>query len=122
MYSYTYSSEAQVTSKQALDYITTYALNDQFLRSMLLDIDATRVLGHIQANQLTWHSSSDTFLSSSRRALVSLADVKINTQIQRVHAFQGTDSSAKSVALNEIREFLKFVSPNSSYIHGRILI
>ena len=111
-----------MTSKQALDYITTYALNDQFLRSMLLDIDATRVLGHIQANQLTWHSSSDALLSSSRRALVSLADVKINMQIQRVHAFQDTDSSAKSVALNEIREFLKFVPPNSLYVHGRILI
>lgn len=96
---------------QALDYITTYALNDQFLRSMLLDIDATRVLGHIQANQLTWHNSSNALLSSSRRALVSLADAKINMQIQLVHKLQDTDSSTKSVALNGIREFLKSVTP-----------
>lgn len=98
-----------MTSKQALDHITTYAVSDHYLRAVLLDMDAIRIVEHVQADHLSWQAGRDVLLNSSRRALVSLADVEVNMLLQQLHAVQQGDSSTKDRVLNEIRGFLKFV-------------
>lgn len=106
----TFRSGAASTSKEALDNLTTYAINDHYLRTLLLELDAARIVDHVQQDHLSWNNKNDALLNSSRRALVSLADSRLNILIQQL-------SVARSIGvvhnmhhiLNEIQEFLGYV-------------
>ncbi|THH07967.1 hypothetical protein EW145_g3035 [Phellinidium pouzarii] len=70
-------SEVIPTSKQALDHITDLAFRDQHVQGLLNSLGALRAIRRIEKQSFIWYSYDGSLLSSSRKALVSLADTEI---------------------------------------------
>ncbi|KAI5120939.1 hypothetical protein M0805_001644 [Coniferiporia weirii] len=91
------TSQVPLTSRQALDHITNFAVSDQHVRGLFNSMDATRIIGRIHKHSAVWFDSDGLLLNSSRKALVSLADTEIHGLARKLETLNFYDQGKDQV-------------------------
>ncbi|KAI5116346.1 hypothetical protein M0805_005821 [Coniferiporia weirii] len=97
-------SNVASTKKQALDHITELSIDDSYIRSLFKVMGAVNAIEPLQRDPALWIYYGSSLQNSSRKALVSLVDVEINTLAQKVVA--GRRSSLQPDLFQSIATFL----------------
>ncbi|KAI5118532.1 hypothetical protein M0805_009684 [Coniferiporia weirii] len=97
-------SNVASTKKQALDRITDLSIEDSYFRSLFKVVGAVDVIEPLQRDPTVWIYHGSSLQNSSRKALISLVDVEVNTLAQNTLA--GTDSSVSAKSLRSILTYL----------------
>lgn len=79
--------------EHALDRLIELAVTRQYFRELLVDMGAVDALQVLYADVSSWNGYDHILANSSRRALISLSDVTINSAAQQLY---GNDSGASS--------------------------
>ncbi|THG98446.1 hypothetical protein EW145_g7423, partial [Phellinidium pouzarii] len=72
------------TKKQALDHITDLSVDDSYIRDLLKVVGAMDTIDTLRKDPAIWINYGFSLQSSSRKALASLADVQVNTLVQKI--------------------------------------
>ncbi|KAI5118534.1 hypothetical protein M0805_009686 [Coniferiporia weirii] len=117
-------SSVASTKKQALDRITDLSFEDSYVRGLFKVLGAVDAIEPLQKDPAAWIYYGSSLQNSSRKALVSLADVEINTVLQRadtkIDAYEEekyTSEDAESLVEDTLREIFAYMyDPDRSFI------
>ncbi|THG97944.1 hypothetical protein EW145_g7508 [Phellinidium pouzarii] len=94
------------TKKQALDHITDLSVDDSYIRDLLKVVGAMDTIDTLRKDPAIWINYGFSLQSSSRKALASLADVQVNTLVQKIETALNCYAHLTPVLLDGIKFFL----------------
>ncbi|KAI5118530.1 hypothetical protein M0805_009682 [Coniferiporia weirii] len=111
------SSNVALTKKQALDHITDLSAEDAYVRGLFKVMGAVDTIEPLQRNPTIWIYYGSSLQNSSRKALISLIDVEINTLALSIEA--ETHISVRQALFRRISAYL--CDPDRSFLVFRCI-
>ncbi|KAI5118535.1 hypothetical protein M0805_009687 [Coniferiporia weirii] len=117
-------SNVASTKKQALDRITDLSVEDSYVRGLFKTMGAVEAIEPLQSDPELWIYYGSSLQNSSRKALVSLADVEINMVLRtadvKIIVYDEVANENDSLLNGTLREIFAYLyDPDRSFIAVR---